>query len=120
MSMHNAGMVLVVDDDDSIRELVAAVLRGYPVIMAAGVGTALSLLDAQPVALVITDISMPGDSGLHLVREIRARHGQTRTILMSARPDVSQLAQACGADRWFAKGDTAIMELHGLVGELLS
>ncbi len=67
--------VLVVDDDLSLRQMLGILLRreGYDVEVAASAEEGLARLDRAPPALVITDINMPGMSGLELLREIKAR-----------------------------------------------
>jgi CheY-like chemotaxis protein len=57
-------LILVVDDDDDIREFAGAVLRdqGYQVIEAANGGVALVLLEqGLPIDLLFTDLVMPGE-----------------------------------------------------------
>ncbi len=67
--------VLVVDDDLSLRQMLAILLRreGYDVDIAASAEDGLAKMERNPPALVITDINMPGMSGLELLREIKAR-----------------------------------------------
>jgi signal transduction histidine kinase len=68
--------VLLVDDDDAVREVCTAMLEdiGWTVIPAAGGGEALTLLREQEFAALLTDVAMPGMSGVELAahaREIR-------------------------------------------------
>jgi len=62
--------ILVVDDDPGQRQLVAGYLRqqGYPVLLAASGEEALASLGAQPVGMMISDVRMPGMTGLQLLR----------------------------------------------------
>jgi hypothetical protein len=70
-------LVLVVDDDDGVRSTLRAVLSalGFRVVMADGGAAALALADERrdEVAAVITDLHMPGMSGLELAGELRRR-----------------------------------------------
>src|SRR5690349_11657868 len=61
-------MVLVVDDEQSIREFVSNVLEraGYTVVAAADSKQALEVLRQQAPALLLTDVVMPGMNGLEL------------------------------------------------------
>lgn len=86
--------VLVVDDDPPILNLVGALLRkrGHQVIAVASPHEALELLDADGRALpdvLVTDVAMPGLSGLELVNAVRQREGlvDLPVIFLSARVD---------------------------------
>ncbi len=66
--------LLVVDDDDAVRDITANFLRdaGYHVVEAASGTVALALLQtAEPVDLVVTDLAMPGMDGTALTRALR-------------------------------------------------
>lgn len=67
-------VVLVVEDEISVRAFCCAVLRrsGYRVLEAAGPSEALDTLSQlpEPVSLVLTDITMPGMSGKEMVKRI--------------------------------------------------
>jgi len=62
--------ILVVDDERSMRELLAIVLRreGYEVLVAENGRTAIELLEREPVDLLISDIKMPDLSGVDVLR----------------------------------------------------
>ena len=88
--------ILVVDDEANIRRLLERFLArlGHIVVTAPAVPEALALLDGEPFDLVLTDLRMPGPSGLDLLAEVRARRPETRTILMSAHADMESAAAA--------------------------
>jgi signal transduction histidine kinase/CheY-like chemotaxis protein len=79
--------VMVVEDNDGLRELVVETLRdaGYRVIEAHDGRAALSLFarQAEPPELVLSDVMMPILDGFQLAAEIRARAPMTRVLLMS-------------------------------------
>lgn len=77
--------ILVVDDDDPVRVMLARLLRtqGYAVSQAANAESARESLDAQRPDLVITDIVMPGESGIELRRTIAGRWPDLPVILIS-------------------------------------
>jgi len=79
--------ILVVDDDDYVREVVTALLEheGYRVLAAASAEEALRLLDGDPaVRLLFTDIAMPGGmDGFALAHEAKRRRPQLRVIYTS-------------------------------------
>jgi CheY-like chemotaxis protein len=82
--------VLVVDDDPSVARLVRAVLEreGLPTELAPDGPAALQRLQRGGIALVLTDMTMPGMTGLELVRAAEARGLTTPFLLMSAFLDV--------------------------------
>lgn len=77
--------ILVVDDDDPVRVMLARLLRtqGYAVIQAKDAETAREALDAQRPDLVISDIVMPGESGIELRRTIAGLWPELPVILIS-------------------------------------
>ena len=80
-------VVLIVDDDPSIRESVALLLadEGYRVHTARDGREALALLaDPPPTDVVLSDVMMPLVDGYELVEEMRAKGNLTPVILMSA------------------------------------
>jgi len=78
--------ILVVDDDDDVREVLAETLEhfGYPVLQAASGEEALPILAASHnICLMITDIRMPGMSGLELAEQVRRAYAQVKIIVTS-------------------------------------
>ncbi|MEO8540274.1 MAG: response regulator [bacterium] len=77
--------ILVVDDDDPVRVMLARLLRtqGYSVLQAAHANEARALLDTHRPDLVISDIVMPGESGIELRRSILERWPDIPVILIS-------------------------------------
>jgi CheY-like chemotaxis protein len=68
--------ILVIDDEDVIRMLVVEILEsaGYDVTSAESAERALALLEKAEFDLVVSDVVMPGLSGLELLEAVRARH----------------------------------------------
>ena len=89
-------LVLVVDDNLAIREMVALALekRGYQVVRADGYKTAVAAFADRRPDLVISDIYMPGGSGIDLLKEIRAGQSPPPLILMTAKGSIETAAQA--------------------------
>ena len=87
-----SGVVLVVEDEISVRTFCCAVLRrsGYRVLEAAGPSEALDTLQklAEPVSLVLTDVTMPGMSGKEMVKRIdREQLPDLKVLYMSGYSD---------------------------------
>jgi PAS domain S-box-containing protein len=102
--------VLVVDDDESGRYLLATVLRthGYDVVQAADGAEALTEARKTPVDLVVTDILMPNMDGYQLCREWKSdpRLATVPLVFYSATytdPADRRLAEKLGADAFIVK-----------------
>ena len=106
--MTDGTRVWVVDDDRSVRFVLAAALReaGFAVTAFAAAGEALEALGREaPPALVVTDVRMPGDSGLQLLDKLKAAHPALPVVVMSAHTDVASTAGAFrgGAHEFLSK-----------------
>ncbi|MBB6244469.1 PAS domain-containing sensor histidine kinase [Rhodanobacter sp. MP1X3] len=81
------GTILVVEDDDDVREIASNMLRelGYMVFEANRGRSALTVIDSgAPIDLVFTDVIMPGDiGGIDLARAIKANHKNISVLLTS-------------------------------------
>ncbi len=88
--------VLVVDDDPRIRtSLVSALQGGGMTIRAAdSAESALAALGKEPTEVVLTDVKMPGMSGLDLLRMLKDRSPDLDVILMTAYDDLPTVAEA--------------------------
>jgi two-component system, cell cycle sensor histidine kinase and response regulator CckA len=80
--------ILIVDDEESIRKLMTAVLEptGYRILQAASSDEALRALEihGEDVHLVVTDIQMPpGMDGLSLVESVRRSHPNLPVVFIS-------------------------------------
>ncbi|HEV2552112.1 MAG TPA: PAS domain S-box protein [Stellaceae bacterium] len=84
-SLATRGTVLVVDDQDDVREVVVAQLEalGFRVAHAANGKAALELLAKGGIDLLMADYAMPGMSGLELARTARKRQPRLPVLLMS-------------------------------------
>lgn len=80
-----APVILVVDDDDPVRVMLARLLRtqGYRVLQASNANEATRTLAASSPDLVISDIVMPGESGIELRRTIAKLRPELPVILIS-------------------------------------
>ncbi len=99
--------IWIADDDDSIRFVLATALRdaGYRVRdFAAGDAVLAALATARP-DILLTDVRMPGDDGLALLRQWRQTEPAIPVIVMSAYTDVATAAAAyrAGAVEYIAK-----------------
>lgn len=100
--------ILIVDDDREIRDLLCAYLRRNGLRASAlpdGRGLR-AFLEADPADLIVLDLTLPGEDGLTLCRDLRARDRNPTPILMlTARGDEADriLGLEMGADDYLAK-----------------
>jgi response regulator RpfG family c-di-GMP phosphodiesterase len=99
--------VLVVDDEPSIRESLAAYLelQQYSVLIAADAIEAARVLERESVDLVLTDISMAGMTGLELLNWIKQRAPETEVLMITGSLELEFAIQAMrgGAYDFFTK-----------------
>ena len=100
--------ILVVDDDDRIRDLLKRFLtrEGYRVTSAPGAEPARRLMNTMSFDLAILDVMMPGEDGLSLLRGIReGRNKDTPVMLLTARGQASDRIAGLkfGADDYLPK-----------------
>ena len=99
--------VTVVDDEPLARDVLVRAARSWQYeCQAAGTAEqALELLEARPTPIVVTDLRMPGQGGVWLLREVRRRWPETAVIVVTAGDD-SDAALEClrhGAHHYFLK-----------------
>ena len=84
---HGQETLLIVEDEPSVRNLVASALRrdGYLLLLASSAEEALTVADAHegPIDLLLTDAVMPGRSGVELANVMAARRPGIPVIIMS-------------------------------------
>jgi CheY-like chemotaxis protein len=95
--------VLVVDDNDCVRELVSSIvaLQGYRVVQASDGAEALDLFSQRGFDLILTDLQMPRMDGLSLASKIKDDSPSTPIVLItgSMRDWVEKLVQERPVDR---------------------
>jgi len=98
--------ILVVDDEPQILRVLRRGLesRGFGVVTAPDVPTALDVFSASPVNLVVTDLRMPGGDGIELCRRIR-QSSSIPIIVLSVKGEEATKVQAldAGADDYVTK-----------------
>ncbi|MGE3510313.1 MAG: sigma-54-dependent transcriptional regulator [Vicinamibacterales bacterium] len=99
--------VLVVDDERSMRELLAIVLRreGYEVVVAENGRSALDVIEREPIDLLISDIKMPDMSGVDVLRAAKKADQDVLAIMVTAfaSTDTAVEAMRLGACDYLSK-----------------
>ena len=101
--------ILIVDDEPKVafflQESLESLERNYQVVRANTGESALAEMGRAPFDVVITDLRMPGMSGLELMQRVRDKFPQTRTILITAygSDDVEAETRRLQAYRYFTK-----------------
>jgi len=92
----NAPVLLLVDDEPNVLNSLRRLLRpcGYTILTAGGGTEALSLLEAQPIDLIISDMRMPGMTGDQLLAQVRNRWPDTMRLLLTGYAEVSSAISA--------------------------
>lgn len=98
--------ILVVDDDNDIRNLLAEYLaqQGWCILTAANGDEMRAVLEQDTVSLVVLDLTLPGEDGLVLCRDLRA-HSAVPVIMLTARsaPLDRIIGLEMGADDYLCK-----------------
>lgn len=96
MPTETQGTIFVVDDDRYVLESVSALLQEYKytVIPFDSGQEAIRRFASEPVDLVLTDINMPGMTGIELLEKIRFLDHETPVLLMTAYADLDTAVQA--------------------------
>jgi len=104
-----AKTILIVDDSESIREVVSFTLEneGYNVLVGVDGQDALKFFDGQEIELLITDLHMPNMDGIDLIKEVRKMDAYQRMPILflttESQAQKKQDAKDAGATGWIIK-----------------
>lgn len=103
----SAPSLLLVDDDDVLRERLGRALRerGYDVRTASHYDEAIALAQADSPEMAVVDLRMPGTSGLELIRDLKAIDASTRIVMVTGYGSIANAVDAVklGADHYLSK-----------------
>ena len=88
--------ILIVDDDPGQRSLLESFLQqqGYLTLTAASGSEALEVLDSQVVSMMISDVRMPGMSGLEALAKMQEKNVNLPVLMVTAFPDIRDAVSA--------------------------
>src|SRR5881392_3242530 len=114
---HKPKTVLIVDDDEGMRDTLTAILkREYRVVRASSGEAALPVLNREDVDLMLLDVRLPGISGFEVLRIVKENYSLIEVLMISAITDVETAVQAMkhGAYHYITK-DFDYDQLRSLV-----
>ena len=93
--VHKQKTVLVVDDDEGMRDTLTAILkRDYRVLRVSSGEAALPILNREDVDLMLLDVRLPGIGGFEVLRIIKENYGLIEVIMISAINEIETAVQA--------------------------
>ena len=105
--------VFIVDDHPMVREWLASLVRQQSDLVVAGEASdaagALAAIAVAKPDVAIVDISLEGNSGLDLIRDLRLRHPEVKTLVLSMHEQAAYAARAlrAGAREYIMKNESA-------------
>src|SRR5688500_3433772 len=103
---HKPKTILIVDDDEGMRDTLTAILkRDYRVLRVASGEAALPILNREDVDLILLDVRLPGISGFEVLRIVKENYSLVEVLMISAITDVETAVQAMkqGADPYIPR-----------------
>ena len=123
MVMDTGRRVLVVEDDDSMRQAIERVLNASGIVTAAYASAEqlLAVDSLEGYVCIVSDLKLPKMSGLELLAELRARGGCQPLILITAHdsPRMRKQAEHSGVAAYLAKpflGHALVAAVRALIG----
>lgn len=117
-----AARILIVDDEDYVRDLIRNALEpcGFEIATAASGEEALEELQRAEFDLVLSDVVMPGMEGLELLKQIRKRHPGVKVVILTGYAREQNISDFLlnGAEEYLLK-PFQVHELLATVGKLL-
>ena len=99
--------ILVVDDEQSMREMLGIMLRkeGYEVVVADSRAQAAGVLGHEAIDMVVTDVRLPDGDGIEILRHVKAASPETIVIVMTAfgTTETAVAARKLGAEAYVLK-----------------
>src|SRR5580693_7502926 len=109
--------ILIVDDDEGIRDTLTAILkRDYRMLRAGSGEAALPMLNKEDVDLILLDVRLPGISGFEVLRIVKENYSLVEVVMISAITEIETAVQAIkhGAYHYITK-DFDYDQLRSLV-----
>src|SRR4051795_8882668 len=118
----SAGRILVVEDDDCLRRVTQAQLQkcGHETTVSVDASEALAVLEKQDFDLVLTDLNLPGLSGLELLHRVRSEYPEVTVVIITAYGTIESAVAAIKAGAYdYISKPVHPTELRALVGRVI-
>lgn len=86
--------ILFVDDDIMAHKIMKSLLKDWNILYAYSAEEAIPIIKQENISILLTDISMPGMSGIELLHEIKKASATIQVIMVSATDEVTDLLTA--------------------------
>lgn len=88
--------ILIVDDEPNIRSSLTRLLQreGYDTVLAENADDAFMILEKKTVSIVLSDFTMPGQSGVEFLKEVKKRFPKPIRIILSGKADMKAVVEA--------------------------
>lgn len=107
--MSPAISILLIDDEQQLRQLTARILtlEGFPVSEAGNLAEARRLLEIHSYEIILCDVRLPDGNGVDFIPEIKKRHPETEIVMLTAYGNIPDGVQAMrnGAYDYLVKGN---------------
>jgi two-component system response regulator PilR (NtrC family) len=114
------GKILVVDDEEVMREFLLEVFDSYQPLGARDGEEAYSVVMSQPVSLVITDLKMPRMDGLELLKKVKQHNQEIKVIVVTGYASLDMASACIDAGAFdFLKKPFSINQIRGVVERAL-
>jgi len=84
MNKQSERSIAVIDDSESVRRSIGSLLRSHGFVVASYESADAFLADRSDVSCIVTDVEMPGMTGVDLYETLRARNDETPVIFITA------------------------------------
>jgi len=88
--------ILIVDDEEVMREFLAEILEEYVIVKASNGEEAIEKIKKEKYNLIITDMKMPGISGEEVVKFAKENSPETKVIVISGYSSLSSVSNTVG------------------------
>lgn len=115
--------ILFVEDNPILLQMYQAILedeRQWEVVTTENGSHALELMQQRPFDVVVSDLRMPGMSGVELLNQVRERHPGTSRIVVSGLNDQEEVARSLGSTHQFLSKPFDLKALKATLGRISS